>query len=112
MPPSPTAAAQRFTEPERTSPGSKDAWPARLQRPWRTAYALPCGRVDDRVAGFDETLFIALDLGRQPSGARLSTNHKKDGCGLHGSSFVRLRVLQLDSFENFPAYHFPDLGVR
>jgi len=38
---------------------SKDAWPARLQRPWRTAYGLPSWRVDHRGAGFDETLFIA-----------------------------------------------------
>jgi hypothetical protein len=91
---------------------SEDAWHARLQRPRRTAYALPRGRVDDRVAGFDEAIFIALDLRRQPSGAWLSTNHRKDGRRLHGSSFVRLRVLQLDGFENLPAYHFPNLGVR
>ena len=39
----------------------KDTWPARLQRPRRTAHAFPCGRVDDRVAGFDKALFIALD---------------------------------------------------
>jgi len=37
---------------------SKDTWPARLQRPRRTAHAFPCGRVDDRVAGFDKALFI------------------------------------------------------
>jgi hypothetical protein len=81
---------------------SKDARQARLQRPWRTAYARPRGRGDDRVAGFDETILIALDLRRQPSGAWLSTNHRKDGRRLHGSSFVRLRVLQLDGLENLP----------
>jgi IstB-like ATP binding protein len=58
MPPSPTAAAQRFTEPERTSPAAKIPGQLRLQRPRRTAHAFPCGRVDDRVAGFDKALFI------------------------------------------------------
>src|SRR5271165_3093134 len=90
----------------------EDAWAARLQRPRQTADAFPRGSVDDCVAGFYKALFIALDLERQPSGAWLGANHGKDGRRLHGSSFVRLRVLQLDSFENFPAHHFSDLGVR
>jgi hypothetical protein len=62
MPPSPTAAAQRFTEPERTSPTAKNAWPAGLQGSRQTAHAFPRGRVDDRMTGFDEALFIALDF--------------------------------------------------
>src|SRR5271166_2240901 len=90
----------------------EDAWAARLQRPRQTADAFPCGSVDDCVAGFYKALFIALDLERQPSGARLGADHGKDGRRLHGSTFVRLRVLQLDSFKNLPAHHFPDLGVR
>src|SRR5208283_3499086 len=90
----------------------EDAWAARLQRPRQTADAFPRGSVDDCVAGFYKALFIALDLERQPTGAWLGADHGKDGRRLHGSSFVRLRVLQLDSFENFPAHHFPDLGVR
>ena len=40
----------------------KNAWPTRLQRPRQTADAFPRGRVDDRVTGFDEALFIALDF--------------------------------------------------
>jgi hypothetical protein len=59
MPPSPTAVAQRFTEPERTSPAAKMPGQLGLQRPWKTAHAFPRERIDHRVAGFDETLFIA-----------------------------------------------------
>ena len=40
----------------------KNAWPTRLQRPRQTAHAFPRGRVDDRMTGFDEALFIALDF--------------------------------------------------
>ncbi len=64
------------------------------------------------MAGFDEALFIALDLGWQPVGARLCANHGKDGRRLYRPPLVRLRVLQLHDFKNFPAHHFPDLGVR
>jgi hypothetical protein len=111
MPPSPTAAAQRFTEPERTSPAAKMPGQLVSSGPGKRLTPFHAGASATAWPVFDKALFIALDLGRKPSGAWLCADHGKDGRRLHGSSFVRLRVLQLYSFENLPAGHFPDLGV-
>ena len=112
MPPSPTAAAQRFTEPERTSPAAK--------MPGRLVSSGPGKRLMPFHAGASATAWPVLIKpfssrsisGGNQAGAWHCADHGKDGRRLHGSSFVRLRVLQFDSFENLPAHHFPDLGVR
>ena len=44
----------------------EDAGAARLQRAGRASTVFPRGRTDYCVAGANEALFIALDLGRQP----------------------------------------------
>src|SRR5271166_634228 len=70
----------------------KDTWLACLQRPGRAAYTLPRRRAKDRMAGFDEAFFIALDLRREPGGAWHCADQGKDGRRLHGPPFVRLVV--------------------
>jgi len=50
--------------------GGKNARAAGLQRSGRAVHPFPCGRAGDRMPGLDEALFIALDVGRQPVGAR------------------------------------------
>ena len=105
MPPSPTAAAQRFTEPERTSPAAK--MPGRLvsSGPARAA-SFHAGAPATAWPVLMKPFSSRLDLGRQPVGAGLCADHGKDGRRLHGSPFVRLRVLQFHGFENFPPIIF------
>ena len=112
MPPSPTAAAQRFTEPERTSPAAKI--PGRLvsSGPGERLAPFHRGCIGDRVAGLDEALCIALDLGRQPVGTWPCANHGKDGRRLDGAPLMRAGVLQLGGFKGPFAHHPADLSVR
>src|SRR5882672_8021630 len=98
MPPSPTAAAQRFTEPERTSPAAK--MPGQL---------VSSGPGERPIAFHDGAAATACPVLMKPfasrsisGGARLCADHGKDCRRLHGAPFVRLRVLQLDRFENLP----------
>ena len=93
-------------------PGGEDAGAARLQRAGCAGGIFPGGCGGDGVTGFDEASFVALDLGREPVGAGLGTDHGKDGRRLDGAPFVRLGVLQFHGFEDFAADHFADLGVR
>ena len=44
IPPSPTAAAQRLTEPERIVACGKNTWATRLEPPGQTAHTFPRGR--------------------------------------------------------------------
>ena len=111
MPPSPTAAAQRLTEPERTSPAAKI--PGMLVSSGPGARLLLCQaeRVGNRRASLDETLRVALDLWRQPVGAGFRTDHGKHGRCLNGSAFARLSILDLDRLQHFPAAHRADLSM-
>jgi hypothetical protein len=70
MPPSPTAAAQRLTEPERTSPAANT--PGRLVSSGPGARFILCQAEKLRhfCAGEDEAFVVALDLGGEPAGAR------------------------------------------
>ena len=70
MPPSPTAAAQRLTEPERTSPAANT--PGWLVSSGPGARFIFCQAEDCAhfCAGEDEAFVVALDLGGEPAGAR------------------------------------------
>ena len=111
MPPSPTAAAQRLTEPERTSPAAKI--PGRLVSSGRglTFALFPGRRVGHGGAGLDESFLIALDLGRQPLGARIGADHGKNRGRPNDPPFAVLGVFQLDFFEHFVPGHLANLGV-
>src|SRR5713226_3899633 len=85
----------------------KNAWLAGFQWPRQTAHGFPGRGAYNSVAGFNETLFVAIDLGGKPGGAWLCADHGKDGGGLDGAPFVRLEILQLDGLEDFRAHHSP-----
>ena len=103
MPPSPTAAAQRLTEPERTSPAAKI--PGRLVSSGPGARPAPFHAGASATAGpvLMKPFLVALDLGRQPVGAGLRADHGKDGGRLHRAAFAGLGVFQFDGFEALPA---------
>src|SRR5258708_1141102 len=121
MPPSPTAAAQRFTEPERTSPAAK--------MPGRLVSKAPGGRLAPFQAGPSPTAAPLFPkppsppptspphhlrppaLRRPPAGAGRRADHRKGGGRRPRAPPAGFRFPQLPRLEALPADHFANLGV-
>src|SRR5438045_8939746 len=69
---------------------------------WRRGHAGP---------GFDESVVVALDFGRQPVRAWACANHGKHSRRSNRSALAGLRIFQLDLFERFSTGHFADLRL-
>ena len=82
IPPSPTAAAQRLTEPDRTSPAAKI--PGRLVSSGAGCrlFARHAGASTTSLPVFDKSFLVPLDFRRQPLCAWTSADHRENGRGL------------------------------
>ena len=99
MLPSPTAAAQRLTEPERTSPAAKT--PGRLVSKAAGGRApSPRSELGNERSRFDETFLVALNFRRQPFRAGRRADHRKNRRRLDRAAFTGLRVFQFDRLEH------------